>query len=41
MLKEELSVSEKRCSYYKQLSEGYKDILNRAAQAIHTAVQVH
>ncbi|XP_065917103.1 cilia- and flagella-associated protein 157-like [Dysidea avara] len=39
MLKEELSVSEKRCAYYKQLSEGYKDILNRAAQAIHTAVQ--
>ena len=40
LLKEELAVSQKKCSYYQEQAEALRDLLNRAAQAVHTAIQV-
>ena len=40
LLREELAVSQKKCSYYQEQSAGLRDLLTRAAQAIHTAIQV-
>ena len=40
LLREELAISQKKCAHYQEQTDGLRDLLHRAAQAIHTAIQV-